>query len=330
MVKVSLRYVLLLGILIILTVLHFIWNSKISFQKVNSISPVGLSLLENLGDLSPVDYLHSFNCLTSQLSNDLVAKNEIVESNVDLLVGLKYGEFRIRPLCTSNKVKFLNALYDGPYRISPTEYVYNVDQFSITKKLQDVVQCRYYVPNLADFCNYNSSIEIEHSVLSLFNIPRLENITDKMVVYHIHPESPPHGSCPSHSSFVQQMCLSRNLSHMISERSDKIQHHASTVRLNDTRKRRIARPLTNVDMSDMLIVVTTCNHIDITMKCIKSLESAFSKYELSHRPNIIIVDDRSIDGSAVLLRQMGYAVIESKIPKGVTYSWYEVACVSLV
>lgn len=74
-------------------------------------------------------------------------------------------------------------------------------------------------------------------------------------------------------------------------------------------------------MKDMLIIITTCNHIEITMKCVKSLENAFDGYEDVNKPDILIVDDRSIDGTPALLKKMGYAVIQSKIPKGVTYSW---------
>ena len=331
--KVSLRNIFLLVILFVLTLLHIWWNSDIKLWQLNKIQPKSnIDIIENFVDLSPVHSRHSFDCISSQSSIEIALKNNLVEAQVMNQIHLKFNEYKARPICNSNNFILLDTLYSGPYKANSAEYVYIIDQLSSSKRLENIMQCRYYVKDLIDFCKFSSATagKEEASIIRLFDIPWLPNSTEKMPIRHIRIDGVHDGSCPTYAEFINQMCISQNQTQFSSEIANKLHHRAnvlnsnSVIIRNNTKKWKNSLSSTSVtvDMSDMLIVVTTCNHIDITMKCIKSLEGAFSRYEVSRRPNIVIVDDRSIDGSAVLLKQMGYAVIESKIPKGVTYSWY--------
>ena len=66
---------------------------------------------------------------------------------------------------------------------------------------------------------------------------------------------------------------------------------------------------------DTLLVFTTCNHLEVTILAINSLESGKDKYD------ILVVDDYSIDGTADYLIKQGYAVITKDKARGLTHSW---------
>lgn len=61
----------------------------------------------------------------------------------------------------------------------------------------------------------------------------------------------------------------------------------------------------NNNMSDLLLVFTTCNHIDTTLKSLKSINKSFEfRPEYSSPPHIIIIDDASTDGTVPQLREL--------------------------
>ena len=68
-------------------------------------------------------------------------------------------------------------------------------------------------------------------------------------------------------------------------------------------------------VTDTLLVVTTCNHIDVTMRMVESLEQTEDDYDL------LFVDDMSSDGTPEFLAQRGYRVLSSLEPSGVTKMW---------
>jgi hypothetical protein len=88
-----------------------------------------------------------------------------------------------------------------------------------------------------------------------------------------------------------------------------------------------------LDMSDMLIVLTACNHINITLTALESIERAFARGRgeapgssdlyprIEHPPAVLIVDDNSNDNTTDILRAMGYFVVRTTAARGVTYSW---------
>lgn len=136
-----------------------------------------------------------------------------------------------------------------------------------------------------------------------------------------------HSTCPSHAEFLVKLCATQ-IQLLHEETVEREREYAEAFR--DRHGRHKETPAvrgedidteTRVVMKDMLIVITTCNHLDITLKNIKSLERAFEDYAAVERPDILIVDDRSTDGIPYLLRRMGYAVVQSLTPKGVTFSW---------
>jgi len=68
-----------------------------------------------------------------------------------------------------------------------------------------------------------------------------------------------------------------------------------------------------------LVVVTTCNHLDVSLGSLASISRAVEKASLDW--DIVVVDDHSIDGTVQTLRRLGFAVLEKKQATGLTQSW---------
>jgi hypothetical protein len=68
-------------------------------------------------------------------------------------------------------------------------------------------------------------------------------------------------------------------------------------------------------MKEMLIVLTTCNQLNMTVLALEYIKDTFSEADL------IIVDDYSIDGTPEYLIKKGYTVITKEHAKGLTDSW---------
>lgn len=76
--------------------------------------------------------------------------------------------------------------------------------------------------------------------------------------------------------------------------------------------------------SDALIALTTCNQLEMTMKCLAYLKTNVP----SRTADIMVIDDHSTDGSVQYLRKKGHFVIEKAAAKGLTDSWniaYEIS-----
>jgi len=69
-----------------------------------------------------------------------------------------------------------------------------------------------------------------------------------------------------------------------------------------------------------LVVYTTCNHLDMTIKTIDYLLMTLAKGD-GEGLDIVIVDDHSVDGTAEYLERKGFLVLAKSSPKGLTHSW---------
>lgn len=67
--------------------------------------------------------------------------------------------------------------------------------------------------------------------------------------------------------------------------------------------------------SEMLLVFTTCNQLEVTILSLQHLKNIESLID------ILIVDDHSTDGTVEYLRKKGYAVISKPKATGLTESW---------
>lgn len=67
--------------------------------------------------------------------------------------------------------------------------------------------------------------------------------------------------------------------------------------------------------SDMLIVLTTCNQLNMTLLTLEYLRNSFTDADL------VIIDDHSIDGTPVYLLKRGFHVITKSTATGLTASW---------
>ena len=64
-----------------------------------------------------------------------------------------------------------------------------------------------------------------------------------------------------------------------------------------------------------LLVLTTSNQIESTVRCIQSIEAASDAFD------VLVIDDNSKDGTPKYLIKRDYAVITADEPHGLTYSW---------
>jgi hypothetical protein len=71
----------------------------------------------------------------------------------------------------------------------------------------------------------------------------------------------------------------------------------------------------SLPLNEMLIVLTTCNQLNMTILALDYLKDSFSEADL------IIVDDYSVDGTPEYLIKKGYTVITKDHAKGLTDSW---------
>lgn len=67
-----------------------------------------------------------------------------------------------------------------------------------------------------------------------------------------------------------------------------------------------------------LVIFTTCNHIEYTIRGLSYFIDAIATYQ---EADILVVDDASIDGTAPYLIKKGFAVITKPTPRGLTDSW---------
>ena len=80
----------------------------------------------------------------------------------------------------------------------------------------------------------------------------------------------------------------------------------------------------------VLIVMSTCNYIDVTLKSIASLMKSINALDKTQRGlvDVIVIDDYSIDDTVIRLRRLGFAVKEKDYATGLTASWnlgYQIA-----
>jgi hypothetical protein len=66
---------------------------------------------------------------------------------------------------------------------------------------------------------------------------------------------------------------------------------------------------------ELLVILTTCNHLDMTIATLHSLEKVNDQFD------ILVIDDHSVDDTITYLRKKGYAVITKSHGKGLTDSW---------
>ena len=84
-----------------------------------------------------------------------------------------------------------------------------------------------------------------------------------------------------------------------------------------------------VDLSDMLVVLTACNELNITLTSLDYMQRAFSNERIGSNhyvviekpPAVLIVDDHSSDNTTNILRAQGYFVVRTEQARGVTYGW---------
>ena len=84
-----------------------------------------------------------------------------------------------------------------------------------------------------------------------------------------------------------------------------------------------------VDMSDMIIVLTACNHLNVTLTSLEYIKRAFANTADQHGhypyigkpPTVLTVDDHSSDNTTDILRAQGYFVVRTEQARGVTYGW---------
>ena len=66
---------------------------------------------------------------------------------------------------------------------------------------------------------------------------------------------------------------------------------------------------------DTLIIITTCNHIDVSI-----LAAQYLRYSLKNA-DLVFIDDNSVDGTSQYLIKKGFFVITKSKPMGLTDSW---------
>jgi hypothetical protein len=75
------------------------------------------------------------------------------------------------------------------------------------------------------------------------------------------------------------------------------------------------KPKDNVPLREMLIVLTTCNQLKMTLLALDYIKSAM------RHADVLIVDDASTDGTVDYLVKKGYSVISKNAASGLTSSW---------
>ena len=72
---------------------------------------------------------------------------------------------------------------------------------------------------------------------------------------------------------------------------------------------------TEIPTNPLLLILTTCNHLEYTIKFIKAIE------EVSDAFDVLVVDDFSTDDTVSYLQSRGYAVLTKNQSMGLTDSW---------
>ena len=157
----------------------------------------------------------------------------------------------------------------------------------------------FQVQSLFDDCNNEINLSIKNSVIFNFNmyfrVVSLLSVSPLM-------------------SFGIMYSLDNKLSALMKEQTSIIYKENSNFDfINKLKVRFLSIDATLVN--EMLIVLTTCNQLNMTVLALEYIKDTFNDADL------IIVDDYSIDGTPEYLIKKGYTVITKEHAKGLTDSW---------